>query len=196
MESGQPSKGGRRPNDIGPTGKRLAKTIRELREEAGLSWTELSQKLADLGRHLPPLSLRRIEEAGDPPGPDRRPRRVDADDLVALALALDTTPNRLLLGVEGDDYVDLTTERTETLSTAWKWAQGRVPVFDPDPDKAAKDPKRALMAFRARSLPEFLLSEPAEPTELTKAIHAELARMALGTAADPTKRTESDDGER
>ena len=33
--------------------------------------------------------------------PECKPRRVDVDDLVALALALEATPNRLLLGRSG-----------------------------------------------------------------------------------------------
>lgn len=60
----------------------------------------------------------------------RRP--VDADDLVALALALDTTPNRLLLpeGAANDEYVKPTENLEMNEGTAWRWATGDVAMRD------------------------------------------------------------------
>lgn len=59
-------------------------------------YAELSRKLAEMGREIPPLGLRRIE-TGE--------RRVDVDDLVALALALDLSPLALLLPTDTSSLV-------------------------------------------------------------------------------------------
>src|SRR5262245_25967787 len=112
----------KRANELGPTGVRLARIVRELREERGITLVQLSQRLSQLGRPIPPLSLRRIEAADDDDPDNRKPRRVDADDLIALALALEVTPNRLLLGVEqADEFEDiaLTVGYATVLQRAW-----------------------------------------------------------------------------
>ena len=75
-------------SDLGPTGEHVAQTVGKFREARNLGYAALSRRLAALGRKIPPLALRRIE-AGE--------RRVDVDDLVALAVALDVTPLALLL---------------------------------------------------------------------------------------------------
>jgi transcriptional regulator with XRE-family HTH domain len=102
-----------RKSDLGPIGENVAKAVRRFREARGLSYAELARRLADIGREIPPLGLRRIE-GGD--------RKVDVDDLVALALALDVAPLALLLPTEpsslvpkGDRY---------TAARIWDWARG------------------------------------------------------------------------
>ena len=62
---------------------------------------ELSRQLAEMGRQIPPLGLRRIESED---------RRVDVDDLVALALALGVSPITLLMPetASRDDVVKAT----------------------------------------------------------------------------------------
>lgn len=77
---------------LGPVGVNITHTVRRIRETRHFSYAELSRRLADLGREIPPLGLRRIE-AGT--------RRVDVDDLAALALALNVSPLTLLLPREG-----------------------------------------------------------------------------------------------
>jgi transcriptional regulator with XRE-family HTH domain len=61
---------------------------------------------------------------------EQRERRVDVDDLVALAVALDTTPNRLLLpGTASEaDEVELTPEARVSAIDAWRWATGESPL--------------------------------------------------------------------
>lgn len=109
--------------DLGPTGQRTAKNFTDLRHESGASLRALSAKLDELGRSIPPASLMKIEKGA---------RRVDVDDLVALALALDVAPNRLLLTKEaGSGPVELTPGYTAPREEdAWRWACGedRLPV--------------------------------------------------------------------
>jgi transcriptional regulator with XRE-family HTH domain len=103
--------------DLGPIGVNVTQTVRRFREERRLGYAELSRKLAEMGREIPPLGLRRIE-SGE--------RRVDVDDLVALALALDVSPLALLLPTEtssvtsqGDQY---------PAEQIWGWGEGQGPL--------------------------------------------------------------------
>jgi transcriptional regulator with XRE-family HTH domain len=75
-------------NPLGPTGKEVAKNIERLRTAKGWTFAALSARLSDIGRDIPPLGLRKI--VGET-------RRVDADDLVALAVALGVSPVTLLM---------------------------------------------------------------------------------------------------
>lgn len=104
------------PSDLvlGPAGERLRQNVKELRGRN--TYVELSAQLADQGRPIPELGLSRLE---------RGARRVDADDLVALAVVLGVTPNRLLLEREaGDEPVPLTPATTVPARHAWEWACG------------------------------------------------------------------------
>ncbi len=63
--------------------------MRQLREGKRLSLQDLSDRLAAIGRPILPSGLSKIELGH---------RRVDVDDLEALAFALETVPGRLLQG--------------------------------------------------------------------------------------------------
>ncbi|WP_158714359.1 helix-turn-helix domain-containing protein, partial [Kitasatospora aureofaciens] len=76
---------------------------------------DLSERVGALGRSIPPLGISRIE-AGT--------RRIDTDDLVALALALNVSPLTLLLPDAWDEeQVRLTASVRLSTRTAWLWAQ-------------------------------------------------------------------------
>ncbi|WP_199286723.1 helix-turn-helix domain-containing protein [Nocardioides houyundeii] len=93
--------------------------IEHFRLELGLSYAEVSRELARRGHKIPPLGLRRIE-AGE--------RRVDVDDLVALALVLDVNPSALLFPRELGSSVGcaLTGYPESWLDTrmVWQWGNG------------------------------------------------------------------------
>lgn len=72
---------------LGSVGQRVAKEVARLRGRTTVR--ELSARLAKLGRPILPSGITKIEQGK---------RRVDVDDLVALAVALQVTPTRLLLG--------------------------------------------------------------------------------------------------
>lgn len=81
--------------EVGAVGRRVAANIADARSgwdhwtglKTGMTLTELSKKLREIGRPISPNSLARIE-LGE--------RRVDVDDLLALASALDTNVIALL----------------------------------------------------------------------------------------------------
>jgi transcriptional regulator with XRE-family HTH domain len=79
---------GTRKVEQGEVGHTVAAQVRQIRESERLSLQVLSDRLAALGRPILPSGLSKIE-AGS--------RRVDVDDLVALAAALETVPSRLLV---------------------------------------------------------------------------------------------------
>jgi transcriptional regulator with XRE-family HTH domain len=80
---------GTRKVEQGKVGHLVAAEIRRRREQRQLSLQTLSDYLEVLGRPILPSGLSKIE-AGT--------RRVDVDDLVALADALGTVPSALLRG--------------------------------------------------------------------------------------------------
>jgi transcriptional regulator with XRE-family HTH domain len=111
-------------SDLGPIGANVTHTVRRFREERRLGYAELSRKLAELGRDIPPLGLRRIE-SGE--------RKVDVDDLVALAFVFDISPLALLLPTEPSSL----TSQGETYSfeQIWYWGEGLHPLPPEEPSR-------------------------------------------------------------
>jgi transcriptional regulator with XRE-family HTH domain len=111
-------------NPLGPAGARVAYNVRRLRQQQGLTFKDLSGRLEQLGRPIPVLGLSRLE---------RGERRVDADDLVALAVALGCSPNTLLLPeIELSGLISiedpLTSKHRARVEDMWAWATGEVPL--------------------------------------------------------------------
>lgn len=78
---------------LGATGETVRRNIRWIRDDRGISGAELSQAVTRLGRPIPLLGVQRIE-AGT--------RRVDVDDLAAIAVALGVSPTSLLMPLRMD----------------------------------------------------------------------------------------------
>ncbi|MDH6282596.1 helix-turn-helix domain-containing protein [Prescottella agglutinans] len=139
-------------NPLGPTGEVVAHNIRRLRDAANLTYAELGRRLEANGRTIPTLGLRKIE-SGE--------RRVDADDLVALALALGVTPIALLMPVEASltDAVDVTVTGLKGISTSrqvWEWLRGFYPIDHPgNQHEITPD----VAAFRRASFPAWAVLE-------------------------------------
>lgn len=74
------------PKPLGSAGEQVASNVRLIREAQRLTYVELAERLAETGRPIPVLGLRRIE---------RGERRVDVDDLIALALVFGVRPEFL-----------------------------------------------------------------------------------------------------
>lgn len=101
---------------LGHTGETVRANIKRLREGQNLSYAELARRTGDVGRPIPVLGVRRIEAAE---------RRVDVDDLMALAAALDVSPITLLVpydSVSRTDLVEITgVEEPQTAVRVWEW---------------------------------------------------------------------------
>ena len=114
------------PNDKkepGPTAERVAANVRILRQERGLGLAQLSELMSEAGQGVSLGALSKLEN-GD--------RRVDVDDLMALAVALDVSPARLLLPATAnpDEEIGLTPETTVSEREAWQWSAGNEPLPD------------------------------------------------------------------
>ena len=99
-----------------PVAARVAANVKVLRNERGLDLSDVSETMTALGR---PLSLNGLSKV------ERGKRGIDVDDLVALALALDVSPVRLLLTPDAsDDRISLTPKVSVPKRDAWQWASG------------------------------------------------------------------------
>lgn len=76
-----------KPKKLGVASQRVARNVRLLRHHRDLSYAELSRRLADAGHPILDTGLMKLEK-GD--------RRVDVDDLAALANVLQVEACALL----------------------------------------------------------------------------------------------------
>lgn len=104
--------------EAGPTAERVAANVKQLREARGLRQSDLTDRLTELGHPILSSGIAKIE-SGE--------RKVTVDDLMALAIALETNPNRLLLSPEGGAVeIELTEESAWSALSAWAWACGEL----------------------------------------------------------------------
>lgn len=134
-------------NAIDSTGLTVAANVKRLR--GGMPYTKLSEEMKRVGRPMPVLALRRIEEGN---------RNVTVDDLMAFAIVFGVSPLTLLM----PEYAsrDITTRITGYpdqvgANVAWLWARGDEPLEVPQ-DSASSDhtqSDRAIALFQLRSVP-------------------------------------------
>lgn len=112
----------------GPAGRRVAANLAALRHASRMSQPQLAKRMTAIGRPMTGAVLSKTEQLD---------RRVDVDDLMALALVLEVTPNRLLLTSATDtDRVELTPLLSLYAVDALRWANGRRPLgWPPSPDR-------------------------------------------------------------
>lgn len=155
---------GQRP---GPTGERVGRNIKALRGR--ITVRELSARLAQIGQPIVPSGITKIEMGA---------RRVHVEDLVALAIVLNVSPNRILLDPEADEGpLELTTKVVVTRRRAWSWATGGRPLFD---SGSSADP--TFRAFRRENRPD----DPG-PTGTQLAELVAIGQRSLGPVADAVR---------
>lgn len=113
----------RRANELGETGRYVARNVARIRNAQGLSTVRLAQMLDGAGRPISATAITRVE-SGE--------RRVDVDDLVALAAALNVNPSALLLPPTADGDVEVSGAGTVRALDAWEWMDGEHPLLDAD----------------------------------------------------------------
>ncbi|MBN6192071.1 helix-turn-helix transcriptional regulator [Aneurinibacillus sp. BA2021] len=129
---------------LGPTGSVVAENVK--RKRGSMQYKELAERLAEVGRPIPALGLRRIE-AGE--------RRVDVDDLMALAVVFGVSPLTLLLPSDGS--ADLASEvtgvpRPVAHNVQWLWAMGEEPLQLPS-DELDDERKRRKVIYSTSARP-------------------------------------------
>ncbi|WP_223626759.1 helix-turn-helix domain-containing protein [Microbacterium sp. EST19A] len=80
-----------RGNEIGTTGSVVATNVKTIRGRAGLDLRGLSERLTELGRPISASGLSKIENLA---------KRVEVDDLIAIAAALGVSPTEILFSKE------------------------------------------------------------------------------------------------
>lgn len=129
-----------RGNDIGPTGQTVSANIARVRKSQQVSLQELERRLIERGRRISLSGLSKIEN---------NDRKVDVDDLMAIALALDVSPIALLLPEGAPDATATVSGGRGSLALLWQWAMGDRGLSDQDERR-----------FQARSLPGWLTPNP------------------------------------
>lgn len=92
----------------------------------------LGRRLAELGHPMSKDMLWKVEQ---------NRRHLGPDDLLAFAISLGVTPNRLMLPAGGADVeVELTATVSLPLSQVWAWASGDMPLDVEQPGVLATHP--------------------------------------------------------
>jgi transcriptional regulator with XRE-family HTH domain len=149
----------------GPVSRRVVENVQRLRRARGWSLERLSQELGRVGRPILSTGLNRLEQGR---------RRIDADDLVALAVVLDVSPLTLMLPFEATGVVQVTKDLEAEALTAWSWMRGVSPLVSPADED---DSQFAVIDFQRRSLP------PGVRPRISPGLATRLADHAHGTEA-------------
>lgn len=127
------------------TGENVQANVARLRKAHGWTTYQLAQMMKDAGRPIPQSGISRIESGA---------RRVDVDDLTALAVVFGVSPAALLLPLTDspDDQVTITGRGTVDALVAWEWGIGRLPLkMTPGKEKTE------LLEHRLYGMPQWLL---------------------------------------
>lgn len=144
-----------RGNDMDITGRTVAANVRRIRIESRMMQADLSAAMSRVGRPIPVASIGKLETGL---------RKVEVDDLMALAVALNVSPLALLLPdtrrpndpVEG---VGIAT----TAVDLWRWGVGDSPLEIIS--GKYEDVESDVLAFRSLSLPWWLQVLTDVPTD-------------------------------
>ncbi|WP_203236519.1 helix-turn-helix domain-containing protein [Nocardia panacis] len=140
---------GPKKNPLGSTGETARQNVKAHRERLNLGYAELSRRLEAVGRPIPVLGLSRIEKGE---------RRIDTDDLTALAAALDVAPVTLLMpDATGDPDAPLTNPPTgvavgPTGREVWQWLSAQKPLPGTEYGSPTEFAYRAMPLFAASEI--------------------------------------------
>jgi len=113
------------------------------RIRTGHNWSQatLAARLTEVGRPIRATGLHRLETGK---------RRIDVDDLVGLAAALEVSPITLLMPFTAKGTVDVTAKIQAEALAAWDWMRGIRPLQLP---KEREEAVIQAVAFQGRSIP-------------------------------------------
>ena len=162
----------KKKNPIGVTGTTVADNVKRLREEQRLAFTELAREPGGDWEADSHAGLRHIEAYK---------RRVDSDDLMALAVALGVSPITLLLpnSYDRSDLVTVTgVPEPCSAKQVWEWMRADGPLSAPDSGIDLIDfIGRATPVWRARQYAEGVL-KLVELTRIEEAMKSEDQQVA------------------
>lgn len=137
--------------ELSASGRAVAANVKRLRQARGWSLRALSEALEGVGRKLSQDAINKIENGAEK-DTKKQIRRVDVDDLIALAVVFNVTPSTLLLPdtIQGDAEITGVSEPVPA-EDAWKWADGKRPLAVPEGDDGT-----ALLDFTRWARPQGL----------------------------------------
>lgn len=136
---------GTKPVRRDETAETVSANVKRLRTKQNLGLRGLSTKLGEVGRPLGHSAIDQIEKGT---------RRVDVDDLTALAVALEVSPSTLLMpyAERAGDEVRVTGWHPTDASEIWRWLQTDISIGWSDRPNISAE--RALPPFVYRELME------------------------------------------
>lgn len=178
-----------RPSDIGPAGLFVGQTVARLRSDRGWEQRELIERLAAAGQPMSQPILSRIEGGA---------RRVDADELVALASALHVSVGDLLPPASKAPIATPALRSAVADSATGPVGEALADDIEQLGDLAGMEPTLAATAVRlARQIDGYrpvpcddcgsLVHVPADPRilpQLTRELRATVAALLEGRTVD------------
>lgn len=127
-DSAKQERATRRVNRIGPTGRTIAANIARLRNAAGLTTAELAARMDDSGHAITASAITKTELAQ---------RKVEAEELLAFAVALNVNASALLLPPTTEGSTEVSYVGEVPAADAWAWADGERPLLRADDEDTA-----------------------------------------------------------
>ena len=133
----------KRAIEIAATGRIAGENLARLRKARRYSVRELAARLTEAGRRSTGSGISKIE---------RGERRMDVDDLVALAAVLDVSPSALLLPPDDNPSgtVEVTGAGKVPADVAWDWMDGKRPLLVNGEWQASMSDERIEYALHSR----------------------------------------------
>jgi transcriptional regulator with XRE-family HTH domain len=131
--------------DLGPVGETVRRNLLSFRGRRGLTLSEVSARLSELGHPMSVSTLSGVENGG---------RRVDVDDLIHLCLALDISPAAMLMPHATDAEEDVSSAFPHPAGAWWAWLTAARPL---DAVVVNETPADAweVEGWRREQVPEF-----------------------------------------
>lgn len=146
------------------TGAVAASRLREVRTAQGLTLREVSDRVTASGHDLSLNAISRIENGS---------RRMDVDDLTALAVALGVTPATLLLPDTDDSHSTLTiTGVSGPATNMWEWMATHIPA-------PGRPRPQDYFEFASRAFPTWLRRAMDQARERSPEDEAAIRRILL-----------------
>lgn len=127
-DSAKQERATRRVNRIGPTGRTIAANIARLRGAAGLTTAQLAARMEGSGHAITASAITKTELGQ---------RKVEAEELLAFAVALGVNVSALLLPLTIDGTTEVSYVGEVPAADAWAWADGERPLVNADDEDTA-----------------------------------------------------------
>ncbi|MGP5701490.1 helix-turn-helix domain-containing protein [Glutamicibacter arilaitensis] len=165
----------RKPIAQGPSGRAVAENLARIRRRVNMTAGELVATMERAGYKLPRTAISDIENGY---------RRVNADDIMALSVALNVNPNALLLPSTADSHLvgdEITGAVPETSGKdAWAWGDGfrALPLGEPFESQDGKEKMTAQEMAHLQARQDSWLRSAARPEDENQDVREFLVSVA------------------